>query len=291
MSSQAGTVGRTAVGSTSLTGRDEARHELAGVLGAARARLGLISLLFALGAGAWWWTSARMAGMDAGPGTDPGPLGWFVGAWAVMMAAMMLPSLSPAVALYAKVTRGAGSARGLLFAAAYLAVWTAAGVLAYGLFRLGTILFADALAWRSGGRWFAAAVLLAAAIYQLTPLKTICLRECRSPLAFMRGAHRDGTRGALEMGARHGAWCLGCCWALMAALFALGVMSLTRMALTAGLIALEKTLPWRRAATWVSAGVLVLLAAGFLAGPHRVPALVVPGGAHAGAGTMSQTMR
>jgi predicted metal-binding membrane protein len=93
------------------------------------------------------------------------------------------------------------------------------------------------------------------------------------------------------MGARHGAWCLGCCWALMTALFALGVMSLEWMALTAGLIALEKALPWRRVATWSGAGALVLLAAGLLAAPHSIPGLVVPGGGHSGAHAMSQMMR
>jgi predicted metal-binding membrane protein len=291
MSLQARREGRVGNGLTPRVARGEAHHELAGVVGAVRERASMIALLFAVGAGAWWWTSARMAGMDAGPGTDLGSLGWFAGAWVVMMAAMMLPSLSPTVALYAKMERGAGWARGLLFAVGYLAVWAAAGVLAYGLFRLGANLFGGALAWRSGGRWLAATVLLAAAAYQLTPMKNVCLRQCRGPLRFLRGSWRGGSRGALQMGASNGAWCLGCCWALMAGLFALGVMSLTWMALIAGLIALEKTLPWRRAATWSTAGLLVLLAAGLLADPHSVPGLVVPGGAHPGAHAMSQMMR
>ena len=228
----------------------------------------------------------RMTGMDAGPGTDLGALGWFTGVWVVMMAAMMFPSLSPTVALYAKMTSERGPSRGLLFAAAYLIVWGAAGVLAYALFRLGRSLFGDSLAWRAGGQWFAAAVLFAAAIYELTPLKDVCLHKCRSPLGFLLGAWRDGPRGALEMGARHAAWCLGCCWALMAALFALGVMSLAWMALVAALIALEKTLPWRRVATWSTTLVLVVLAVGLLAAPHAIPGLVVPAGGHAGAHAM-----
>src|SRR3712207_1742094 len=82
------------------------------------------------------------------------------------------------------------------------------------------------------------------------------------------------------MGARHGAWCIGCCWALMASLFALGVMSLAWMAFVAALIALEKTLPWRRPATWATAGVLVLLGVVMLAAPESIPGLTVPGGGH-----------
>ena len=96
------------------------------------------------------------------------------------------------------------------------------------------------------GRWAAGGVLAVAALYELTPLKDVCLAKCRSPLGFLLGSWRDGHPGALEMGARHGAWCVGCCWALMASLFALGVMSLAWMAFVAALIALEKTLPWGR---------------------------------------------
>jgi predicted metal-binding membrane protein len=231
-------------------------------------------------------TAERMTGMDAGPGTDLGVLGWFTGVWVVMMAAMMFPALAPTVALYAKMTSARGPSRGLLFAAGYLLIWGAAGVLAYALFRIGRGLFADSLAWRAGGQRFAAAVLFAAAIYELTPLKDVCLHKCRSPLGFLLGVWRDGPRGALEMGARHAAWCLGCCWALMAALFALGVMSLAWMALLAALITLEKTFPWRRAATWSTTVVLLALAAGLLAAPHAVPGLVVPAGGHAGAHAM-----
>ena len=139
-------------------------------------------------------------------------------------------------------------------------------------------MFGADLAWHSGGRWFAGAILAFAAVYELTPLKDVCLGKCRSPLGFLLGSWRDGNRGALEMGARHAAWCLGCCWALMAALFALGVMSVAWMALFAGLIALEKTLPWRRAATWGTAALLIALAIGVVAAPGDVPGLVVPGG-------------
>jgi len=273
-------------GSTTIAARRQDSGQLADALTAMRGRLGLVALLFGLAGLAWWVTAERMTGMDAGPGTDLGVLGWFTGVWVVMMAAMMFPALAPTVALYAKMTSARGPSRGLLFAAGYLLIWGAAGVLAYALFRIGRGLFADSLAWRAGGQRFAAAVLFAAAIYELTPLKDVCLHKCRSPLGFLLGVWRDGPRGALEMGARHAAWCLGCCWALMAALFALGVMSLAWMALLAALITLEKTFPWRRAATWSTTVVLLALAAGLLAAPHAVPGLVVPAGGHAGAHAM-----
>jgi predicted metal-binding membrane protein len=218
--------------------------------------------------------------MDGGPGTDLGTLGWFLGVWLVMMAAMMFPSLAPTTALYARMTRRRGWSRPLLFTAAYLLVWGAAGLVAYGLFRLGRSALGDDLAWRTGGRWVAGAVLAIAAVYELTPLKDACLGTCRSPLGFLLGAWRDGNRGALEMGSKHAAWCLGCCWALMAGLFALGVMSITWMALIAALITWEKTIPWRRAATWGTAAVLIALAITVAAIPNDVPGLVIPSGAH-----------
>ena len=264
---------------SSITDGRTDRGELAAAFAAVRVRLGLVALLLALAALAWWSTADRMAGMDAGPGTDLGALGSFLGVWVVMMAAMMFPSLTPTVALYAKMTRRHGTSLALLFTSGYLLVWGAAGALAYALFRLGGSLFGGDLAWHSGGRWFAAGVLALAALYELTPLKDMCLAKCRSPLGFLLGTWRDGRRGALQMGCRHAGWCLGCCWALMAALFALGVMSLTWMAFVAALIALEKTVPWRRVVTWGTAAVLLVLAIAVLSAPHAVPGFVVPGNA------------
>ena len=127
------------------------------------------------------------------------------------------------------------------------------------------------------GRWLAGGILLLAAAYELTPLKDVCLGKCRSPLGFLLSTWRSGTRGAFEMGARHGAWCVGCCWALMASLFALGVMSLAWMAFVAALIALEKTLPWGRAVTYGTAALLLVLGVVLLAAPESVPGLTVPG--------------
>jgi predicted metal-binding membrane protein len=246
---------------------------------AARARVGLIALLLVLAALAWWSTAHRMAGMDAGPGTALGGVGWFVGVWVVMMAAMMFPSVAPTVALYASMTRRRGPTAPLVFAAGYLLTWTAAGLLAYGLTELGRALLGDELAWDRAGRWIAGGTLLLAAGYELTPLKDLCLTKCRSPLGFLLGSWRDGLGGALTMGTRHGAWCVGCCWALMASLFALGVMSLVWMALVTALIALEKTVTrGSRATVYATALILLVLGVAVLASPDAVPGLTIPGG-------------
>jgi hypothetical protein len=119
-------------------------------------------------------------------------------------------------------------------------------------------------------------VVLGAAVYQLTPLKDVCLRKCRSPLMFVLTAWRPGRAGALAMGIEHGAWCVGCCWALMAALFALGVMSIGWMALIAAFIALEKLLPWRAVANRGIAIALAVLAIAIAAAPEDVPGLTLP---------------
>jgi predicted metal-binding membrane protein len=252
--------------------------DLAAAAAAVRARIGVVAILLA-GAGlAWWSTADRMAAMSASPGADLGALGWFTGVWVVMMAAMMLPSLSPTAAVYATLAGRREPSRWVLFVAGYLLVWSAAGVVAYGLFELGKTLLSSELAWRGGGgRLLAAGVLGVAALYQLTPPKDACLRRCRTPLRSMRARWRDSRSGALAMGVRNGCWCLGCSWALMAALFALGVMSLTWMALVAALVGLEKVGPSRRAATVATAAVLGALAVAILATPHNLPGLVIPG--------------
>jgi predicted metal-binding membrane protein len=251
---------------------------LAPAFAAVRARLGLVLLLFLLAAVGWWWTAGQMRGMDEGPWSGLGTLGWFVGVWVVMMAAMMVPSVAPTVALYSRMTRRRSPLSPLLFVAGYLLTWTGAGLLAFGLLALVDRSAGDVLAWDRAGRWIAGTTLVVAAVYELTPLKDVCLGKCRSPLGFLLGSWRDGRRGAVQMGARNGAWCVGCCWALMASLFALGVMSVVWMAAVAGLIAVEKTLPWRRVATWGTAAVLLALGVLLFAAPGAVPALTVPGG-------------
>jgi predicted metal-binding membrane protein len=254
------------------------RSGLAPAFAALRARLGLVALLFALAVVGWWWTAGQMQGMDGGPWTNLGTFGWFIGVWVVMMAAMMFPSVAPTVALYSKLTRTRSFAAPLVFTGGYLLVWSVVGVVAFGLALLGGQVFGDVLAWDRGGRWVAGTVLVVAAVYELTPLKDVCLGKCRTPLGFLLGSWRDGLSGALEMGARHGAWCIGCCWALMASLFALGIMSVAWMAFVAGLIALEKLVPWRRVATWGTASALLVLGVLVLASPSSLPGLTIPDG-------------
>ena len=221
--------------------------------------------------------------MDGGPWTELGTLGWFVGVWVVMMAAMMFPSVAPTVALYSSMTNGRSMVAPLLFTSGYLAAWTSVGVLAFAVATAGGRISGDLLAWDRAGRWVAGVTLIVAAVYEFTPLKDVCLGKCRSPLGFLLGAWRSGRLGALQMGARHGAWCIGCCWALMASLFALGVMSVVWMAVVAGLIAFEKLIRSRRVATYGTASVLLVLGVLMLVAPDVIPALIVPG-----AGSMSQ---
>jgi predicted metal-binding membrane protein len=246
----------------------------------ARGELLLAALLLALGALAWAITADRMNGMDAGPGTDPGAVGFFVVVWVVMMAAMMFPSVLPMVVIYDRVSRRHGGTP--FFVAGYLLTWTGAGLLAYGLFVGGRAVAGDALAWDRAGRYVAAGVLVVAAVYQLTPLKDRCLSKCRGPLRFVLESWRDGRVGALRMGVAQGAWCVGCCWALMASLFALGVMSVAWMAFVAALIALEKLAPWRVAANRAIAVGLLAVGIGLAVAPASVPALTVPGSDGAG---------
>ena len=253
-------------------------------ISAARGRAGLIGLLFALAGIGWWVTAVRMQGMDAGPGTQLGTLGFFLGVWVVMMAAMMFPSVAPTVSLFARLHRARGGTA--FFVSGYLAVWTAAGVAAYAVFEVGRWAFGDLLAFDRGGRWAAGAVLLLAAAWQLSPWKDVCLTKCRSPLGLLIGSWRDGLGGSFTMGAKAGAWCVGCCWALMASLFALGVMSVPWMAVVAGIIAAEKTLPSRVAITRGVAVLLVALGVAVAAIPERVPGLTVPGSSSMSMGGM-----
>jgi predicted metal-binding membrane protein len=170
--------------------------------------------------------------------------------WAVMMVAMMLPSAAPVtllIASLAKKRREAGTARGVTtapFVLGYLAVWLAfaatATLLQWRLDAAGLLSETMALA----STLVAGSVLVLAGIYQWTPLKQACLRHCRSPLEFLMHHWRDGALGAFVSGARHGTFCLGCCWMLMALLFVGGIMNLAWIAGIALIVLIENTLPW-----------------------------------------------
>ena len=246
------------------------------------AELRLTALLIGGAAIAWVVTVNRMTGMDAGPGTDLGTFGWFAGVWAVMMAAMMLPSLVPMAGTYAREGSSRASNGGaepavgsVLFVAGYLLLWVLAGLIAWMLFRAFRSLDLTFLRWDHGGRYVAAGVIAAAALYELTPLKAGCLRHCRDR-ELLVADWRRGPSGALRMGLEQGAYCFGSSWALMAALFALGVMSITWMVVIAALIAIEKILPREYLANGAAVAVLLVLAAGVAFFPEQLPGLTMP---------------
>jgi predicted metal-binding membrane protein len=238
--------------------------------GLTRARL--TGALLALAAGAWVVTVERMEVMDGGPGTALGGVGWFMASWALMMAAMMLPSLVPAALAFAR----SGERTVAIFVAGYVGVWTAAGLVGYLIFDGLRSLEIGFLAWDRAGRYVAAGVILAAAVYQFTTAKAGWLSRCRNPLELGREV-RSGVGGGLHGGIRHGGYCLGCCVALMAALFALGVMSVTWMLVIAALIAVERLSPWRATGVYGVAVVLAVLGIWVAAAPGDLPGLTIPG--------------
>ena len=169
--------------------------------------------------------------------------------WAVMMLGMMGTAAWPVLTLFAsaRVSRGAAARSGVLvFALGYFVVWTgfsaAAAGAQWGLHEGAWLSDSMSIA----GPRLAGGILVAAGIYQVTSWKNACLTHCRSPLGFLMTNWRDGTLGAFTMGLRHGAWCLGCCWALMLVLFAVGVMNLVWVFLLAGVVLLEKVSPMGR---------------------------------------------
>ena len=237
-------------------------------------------VLIAVAAASWEITVRRMQGMDMGPGTDLGGLGWFAVVWAVMMAAMMLPSLVPIALTAARSSRDSGTsystAASAVFAFGYLATWLAVGVLAYALFRGVRSLDLSWLAWDEAGPYVAGGVILGAALYELTPAKSACLRHCRES-ELLAARWRPGMSGALLTGLEHGGFCVGSSWALMAALFALGVMNVAWMIVVAALVAIEKLLPSHRAAIATTVLIVGALGIAVALAPDQVPGLTIPG--------------
>jgi predicted metal-binding membrane protein len=180
-----------------------------------------------------------------------------------MMAAMMLPAALPMIVIFAsaQARRAPRGRPDLVFTAGYLLVWAAAGFLVYVLVQIGSDV-ATGLTSADRASWAPVALgttVLAAGLYQFTPLKRVCLTHCRSPFAFVAQHWRDGRLGALRMGLRHGGYCLGCCWALFAVMVAAGVMSLAWMLLLTLLVFVEKVLPQgRRAAPVIGVALIVL---------------------------------
>lgn len=212
-----------------------------------------------------------MAHMDAMSG-DVMSLGAFLVAWLAMMTAMMFPAISPVVRLYGRAAAAGRVAPLPAFVAGYITVWTALGLPGYLGWRALMDPIADGRAW--AGR-LAGVVLVIAAVWQITPLKSVCLRHCRSPISFFLrfGGSVARPLGALRMGARHGLYCLGCCWALMAVLVAVGTMSVAWMAGLALLILLEKNAPHGERIAVAAALAFVALGAVLVVHPSTLTAV------------------
>jgi predicted metal-binding membrane protein len=206
-----------------------------------------------------------------------------------MTAAMMLPGSAPAVVRAVRAQRGAEPPRAAAltavgFIAAYGAVWLLAGLAGYACVQGVRALHADVLGWASAGRYLAAAALIAAGLHQFTAVKRRWLARCLSPKGHVG---RSGAVGGLRAGAEHGMCCVACCWTLMVALYALGIMSVTWMVVITVLIAAERLAPRTPVAVAAVAAVLLALGVGVAAAPASVPGLTVPPPGHGGAMGMS----
>lgn len=239
--------------------------------------VGLSAGLLIAAALGWWW-AARMSGdLRGAVGPDGVAMGAgsamsflaFVGAWVAMMAAMMLPAMLPGVRLYRRAAARGTVAPAAVFVAGYLLVWSAIGVPSYLAWRALRQPLADASP--AAGR-FAGAVAVAAAVYQVSPLKSVCLTHCRSPMSFFlrHGKNLARVSGAVLAGARHGLYCLGCCWLLMAILISLGTMQIAVMLALAVLILLEKDAPHGEVVARVAAAVFVALGVALILRPTLI---------------------
>jgi predicted metal-binding membrane protein len=221
------------------------------------------------------------AGGMAASGWSLAAFSAFVVAWAVMMAAMMFPAAAPMILLFRTVARQRQASGGAfvptwVFVAGYLLVWTAVGAITWVLVQwlsdvAGQVGAAERATWAPIAL---GAVLIVAGLYQLTPLKQVCLNHCRSPLAFVMQHWHEGYGGALRMGIEHGAYCLGCCWALFAVLLATGVMSLAWMLVLTLVVFAEKVLPFGRRASQVVGVVFLILGVVVTSGVADLPWIV-----------------
>ncbi len=234
-----------------------------------RDRLWMLGAVAALTLVAWMYLVAMAAGMDAGAAMamrpwTPGYAAMMFLMWVIMMVGMMVPSAAPVMLLHARVRRRRGGrvADTGVFLSGYLVAWTlfsaGATALQWGLAELA--LLSPAMAATSPA--FGATVLVAAGVYQFTPWKNACLSHCRSPIDFLARRWRHGAGGALRMGIEHGAYCVGCCWLLMAILFVVGVMDLLWVAAIAAFVLVEKVAPAGRQLTRIGAAGLIIAGVG-----------------------------
>jgi predicted metal-binding membrane protein len=232
-----------------------------------RERKLILSLLLILAAASWGlltWQSVAMNSHSMGMGLTMGMSAvFFIAIWVVMMIAMMFPTAAPMILMFTRVyagkrQQGQAFVPTWVFVGAYLLVWTLLGVLAYPLALLAESLAAQSMWLMSNASRISGALLVLAGLYQLSPLKHLCLTKCRTPLQFILSSWRDGYGGAFRMGFVHGAYCLGCCWFLFVLLFPLGIMNIAVMALLTALIYAEKSFPLGRQISQI-AGVALLV--------------------------------
>ncbi|HEX9132918.1 MAG TPA: DUF2182 domain-containing protein [Ktedonobacteraceae bacterium] len=242
--------------------------------------LGTLLILAAIAWGVLIWQAPGMNNQAMGL-TMGMSVALFIMLWAVMMVAMMLPSAAPMILMFSAVYAGKRQKEQpfvptWIFVSAYLLVWILCGVLAY-LLALGADKLAAQSMWlmenaaRIGG-----VILVAAGLYQLSPLKRICLSKCRTPFQFILASWREGYSGAFRMGFEHGVYCLGCCWLLFVILFPLGIMNIAVMALVTVLIFAEKSFPIGPRIVQLAALVLIAYGALVIIMPNLLPTMQAP---------------
>jgi len=231
---------------------------------------------------AWFVALLVMADMDQGPGTPLHSLPLFLVGWVLMLTAMMLPSeLTYVGALAALVGEKSAGATARVqtvgcFIFGYALAWLGYGLIAYVLDYAVRSAALDFMVWYRAGPLVAASVLFVAGLYQVSALKHSCLNHCRSPLSFFARHWRQGRQGAVRMGLRHGLVCVGCCWALTAVMFAIGIMSLTWMALLTLFMFVEKVMPRGHALTIPIACFLWIMGLWIAVSPETAPLLKDP---------------
>jgi predicted metal-binding membrane protein len=245
----------------------------------------ILSLLIAIAAAAWavliWQQMSTGMAMNTPTMGMRAPL--FLIVWVVMMVAMMFPTAAPMILTFHKVqaskrARGGTFVSTWVFVAAYLLVWALSGVLAYAGAVAAEAMAVQAKLSGAAAARVGAVLLIIAGAYQLSPLKNMCLTQCRTPITFILTSWRDGAMGALRMGLEHGFFCLGCCWLLFLVLFPLGIMNIAAMALVTVVVYAEKELAaGERIATWAG---IALMAYGVtaLVFPQTLPTFTATGG-------------
>ena len=250
----------------------------------------LILLALLALSGVAWWLIVRQSGItdasssmsmdameDVRPSLNMGmSFGLYIGMWSLMMVAMMFPTAAPMILTFATIShtrqsKGQSFVPAWFFVASYLALWILFGLIAYLVSVSANSLGDHFEALRSNGARIGGGILLLAGLYQLSPLKTVCLSKCQTPIDFIMRSWKDGYPGALQMGIKHGTYCFGCCWLLFIILIPLGVMNVVAMGLVTALIFAEKSLRYGRQIAYASGVILVVSGVIVLFVPHLLP--------------------